>query len=115
MPEEALDPEDAKLVTLARATRARTSAASAAAVRDTTGRTYAAAAVSLPSLQLSALQAAVVVAVASGASGLEAAAVLADHPSVDEISLSAVRELAGTGIPVVLADAQGEVQETVRT
>ena len=36
-----LPAEDAKLVTLARATRARTGAAEGAAVRDSDGRTYA--------------------------------------------------------------------------
>ena len=46
-----LSAEDAKLVTLARATRARTGAAEGAAVRDLDGRTYAAATVALPSLQ----------------------------------------------------------------
>ena len=45
-----LDPEDAKIVTLARSARARTGAAEGAAVRDTDGRTYAAATVALPSL-----------------------------------------------------------------
>ena len=40
-----LTAEDAKLVTLARATRARTGAAEGAAVRDLDGRTYAAATV----------------------------------------------------------------------
>ena len=35
-----LDPEDAKIVTLARSARARTGAAEGAAVRDTDGRTY---------------------------------------------------------------------------
>ena len=40
-----LSAEDAKLVTLARATRARTGAAEGAAVRDQDGRTYAAATV----------------------------------------------------------------------
>ena len=53
--------EDAKLVTLARAARARTGAAEAAALRDTTGRTYVAVAVDLPSLRLPALAAVVVV------------------------------------------------------
>ena len=38
-----LIPEDAKLVVLARATRARTGATSGAALRDLDGRTYAAA------------------------------------------------------------------------
>ena len=40
-----LSAEDAKLVTLARATRARARAAEGAAVRDLDGRTYAAASV----------------------------------------------------------------------
>src|SRR3954467_13334764 len=53
-----LDPEDAKLVTLARSARGRTGAPEGAAVRDTDGRTYLAASVDLPSLKLSALQAA---------------------------------------------------------
>ena len=65
-----LDPEDAKLITLARSARARTGAAEGAAVRDDTGRTYLAATVELPSLRLTALQAAVAAAVSSGASGI---------------------------------------------
>ena len=43
-----VDPEDEKLVTLARSARARTGAAEAAAVRDDIGRTYVAATVALP-------------------------------------------------------------------
>ena len=43
-----LDPEDAKLITLARSARGRTGAAEGAAVRDTDGRTYLAATVDLP-------------------------------------------------------------------
>jgi hypothetical protein len=112
---EVLDPEDAKLVVLARSARARTSAAEGAAVRDGTGRTYAAAAVSLPSLTLSALQAAVTVAVASGATAFEASAVVSDQAEVDDASLSAVRDLGGPGIPVILAGLDGEVRATVRT
>ena len=45
-----LGPEDAKLVTLARATRARARATEGAAVRDLDGRTYAAASVRLEHL-----------------------------------------------------------------
>jgi hypothetical protein len=71
-----LDPEDQKLVTLARSARARTGAAQGAAVRDGDGRTYVAATVQLPSLHLSALQVAVAMAVSSGAPGLEVAVVL---------------------------------------
>ena len=71
---ELTDPEDAKLLTLARANRARAQALEGAAVRDTDGRTYSAASVDLPSLHLSALQVAVAMAISSGVKGLEAAA-----------------------------------------
>ncbi len=69
---DVLDPEDQKLITLARSARARSSANEGAAVRDTDGRTYVATTVALPSLHLSALQLAVAMAVSSGALGLEA-------------------------------------------
>jgi hypothetical protein len=88
-----LGPEDAKLVTLARAARARTGAAQGAAVRDADGRTYAAASLTLPSLQLSALQIAVAMAVSSGAPGLEAAVVLGDDPA-DPVGEAVAREVA---------------------
>jgi hypothetical protein len=100
-----LDPEDAKLVTLARSARARTGAAQGAAVRDTDGRTYVAATVVLPSLQLSALQVAVAMAVSSGAPGLEAAVVLGADPS-DPAGESSVRDLA-PGAPILLAGPDG--------
>jgi hypothetical protein len=107
---EALDPEDAKIVTLARSSRARTGAAEGAAVRDIDGRTYAAATVALPSLSLSALQAAVAAAVSSGAPGLEAAAVVTSAGAVDAASLAAVRDLAPTA-HVLRADPSGAVAE----
>jgi hypothetical protein len=66
-----LDPEDAKLVTLARGAMARAEAGSGAAVRDLDGRTYAGAPVRLRALELTALQAAVAAAVSSGAAGFE--------------------------------------------
>jgi cytidine deaminase len=88
-----LQPEDAKLLTLARSARARTGAAQGAAVRDSDGRTYVAASVELPSLQLSALQTAVAMAVSSGAPGLEAALVLGDDPA-DAAGEAAVRDVA---------------------
>ena len=103
-----IDPEDTKIVTLARSGRARTGAAEGAAVRDTDGRTYAACTVALPSLKLTALQAAVAAAVASGAEGLEAAAVVTDSDTVDTESVAAVRDL-GRETPVLRADAQGAV------
>ncbi len=107
-----LDPDDAKIVTLARSSRARTGAAEGAAVRDTDGRTYAAASVALPSLSLTALQAAVAAAVSSGAEGLEAAAVVTGSDAVDADSLSAVRDL-GPDAPVLRADAAGAVVERI--
>lgn len=107
-----LDPEDAKLVTLARAVRARNGAAEGAAVRDLDGRTYNASTVALPSLKLTALQAAVAMAVAGGAEGLEAAVVVTEDTRVDEESLAAVRDLTSSG-PVFLATTAGEVRERV--
>ena len=74
-----LSAEDAKLVTLARATRARARAEEGAAVRDLDGRTYAAASVRLEHLTLSALEVCVAMALASAAAGLEAAVVCAAH------------------------------------
>jgi hypothetical protein len=106
-PEE-LDPEDVKLVTLARSARARTGAAEGAAVRDTDGRTYAAGPVDLPSLRLSALQLAVAMAVSAGAPGLEAAAVVTESSTVDSAGLVAVRDLAA-GAQVLLAGPDGSL------
>jgi hypothetical protein len=107
MPDE-LSPEDAKLVTLAKSVRARTRAAEGAAVRDLDGRTYAAAAVDLPSLRLSAVAVAVAMAVSSGAQGLEAVVVMTEAP-LSEADLGIARDLAGPGVPVLLADAAGKV------
>ncbi|MGZ5416312.1 MAG: cytidine deaminase [Nocardioides sp.] len=109
MPTELTDPDDKKLVTLARSTRARTRAAEGACVRDRDGRTYAAATVDLPSLQLSAVQVAVAMAVTSGAAGLEMVAVLGDAAVLDEADLSVVRDFAGAGVPVHLAAPDGSV------
>ncbi|WP_018683128.1 hypothetical protein [Actinokineospora enzanensis] len=108
-----LDPEDAKIVTLARSSRARTGAAEGAAVRDLDGRTYAAATVALPSLRLTALQAAVAAAVASGAEGLEAAAVVTEAGEVDADSVAAVRDLTAAA-PVLRADPTGAVVDVLR-
>lgn len=108
-----LDPEDAKLVTLARSARARTRAAQGAAVRDTDGRTYVAATVALPTLALSALQVAVAMAVSSGALGLEAAVVLGDDAdgTADDAGVAAVRDVA-PGAAVLFAAADGSVIAT---
>jgi hypothetical protein len=106
-----LQPEDAKLVTLARSARGRTGAPEGAAVRDTDGRTYLAATVDLPSLQLSALQAAVAAAVSSGAQGLEAAAVVSEAEVVEGAGAAAVRDLAPSA-PVLLAAPDGALRST---
>ncbi len=108
------DPDDRKLLTLARTTRARIRAAEGACVRDTDGRTYAAASVDLPSLQLSAVGAAVAMAVSSGAAGLEAVAVLTDADAVAEDDLAVIREFGGAEVTVFRADARGQVLETLR-
>ncbi|HEX6074006.1 MAG TPA: cytidine deaminase [Micromonosporaceae bacterium] len=111
---EDLDPEDGKLITLARAARARIGALEGAAVRDGDGRTYAAASVTLPSLSLTALQLAVASAVAAGASTFEASAVVTESPQVDDASLAAVRDLT-QDIPVYLAAPDGSLLASVRS
>lgn len=97
-----LSAEDAKLVTLARATRARTRAAEGAAVRDSDGRTYAGATVSLPSLQLSAVQVCIAMAVASGSRGLEAVVVMGAE-SLAEADAAVIREFGGEDVVIRLA------------
>ena len=109
----ALDPEDRKIVTLARSARARNGVPEGAAVRDDTGRTYVAGSVALTSLKLSALRTAVAMAVASGAASLEAAAVVSDAESVPAEDLAAVADLGGAGTPVLLAGPDGTVRGTV--
>lgn len=108
----ALDPEDLKIITLARSARARVSAAEGAAVRDETGRTYAAAAVALPSLRLSALRLAVAMAASSGATGLEAAAVVGEGAGPDPADLAVLGDL-GHGVRLFLASPDGTLRDTV--
>lgn len=111
---DALSDEDSKLVTLARAVRARNGAAAGAAVRDETGRTYAATPVTLPSLRVSAVQAAVVMAIASGATGLEAAAVVAgDDGPLGETDRAVVREFGGPAAPLHVVGPDGALRATV--
>ncbi|MEE4544375.1 cytidine deaminase [Streptomyces sp. V4-01] len=112
-PAAAENPEDRKLITLARSARARNGVPEGAAVRDGTGRTYVAGSVALDSLRLSALRTAVAMAVASGATSLEAAAVVtaADAPADED--RAAVRDLGGPDTPVILAGPDGAVRRTV--
>ncbi len=111
-PDDQPGPEDLKIITLARAARARVMATEGAAVRDETGRTYAAAAVALPSLRLSALHLAVAMAVSSGASSLEAAALVNDD-GPDPADLAAVRD-AGPGAVLFFAAPDGTLKATLR-
>ena len=112
-----MNPEDAKILTLAKATRARahaphTGLAEGAAVRDTDGRTYAAATVENkdPGLTTSALRAAVAAAASSGARAFEAAAVVTEG-LVSDSDLAVLREF-GPGVPLLLAGPDGELRET---
>jgi hypothetical protein len=114
-PLELTDPDDRKLVTLARSTRARTRAPEGACVRDQDGRTYAGATVDLPTLRLTAAQVAVAMAVTSGATSLEAVLVLGEAAVIDEADLSVVRDFSGEGVPVYLAAPDGTVVASVRS
>jgi hypothetical protein len=108
-----LDAQDAKLVTLARASMARIGADQGAAVRDADGRSYAAGPVALNSLSIGALDLAVAQAVSAGATGLEAAAVVS--ATVDGIDVGVVREVGGEGLPVYVANPQGDVVQVLTT
>jgi len=110
-----LSAEDTKLVTLARATRARVGAAEGGAVRDGDGRTYAAASVDLPSLKLSALQVCVAMAVASGSRSLEAAVLLTDSDDVGPDDLRVLTDFSGPGVVVHRGDPRGAVHQTIST
>jgi len=106
------DPDDLKIISLARAARARTQAEQGACVRDTDGRTYAATNVALPSLSLSAVTGAVAMAVSSGAEGLEAVALAADTGPADS-DLAVIADLAGDGVVLWLSDPAGIVTGSV--
>jgi hypothetical protein len=92
---DVVDPEDEKLVTLAKSARARTGGTEGAAVRDDIGRTYVAGPVTLPALSLTALQAVVAAAASSGVKTLEAAVVVTADGDVDR------GVLEGLGSPAV--------------
>ncbi|HEY5821058.1 MAG TPA: cytidine deaminase [Propionibacteriaceae bacterium] len=106
------NPEDRKIITLAKAARARTQAAQGACVRDTDGRTYAATSVQLPHLALSGITVAVAMAVSSGAQGLEAVALAADAAPTEQ-DLAVVRDLPGSDVLVWFTNPQGAVQSKI--
>lgn len=124
---EDLDPEDAKILRLARVARQRayvpaadgdgaasdgaaSDGAEGAAVRDTDGRTYAAATVAHPNaaLSTSALQGALSAAYSSGARTFEAIVVLGSAPGLSARDGELAAALA-PGVPALLADARGVV------
>ena len=109
------DPEDAKIVTLARTARTRgyPVPAEGAAARDETGRTYAAATVDLGERAVSALTGALSAAVSSGARRFEAFALVADAPTLGDDDRALLRGLAA-GTPVLLATPDGVVVATER-
>lgn len=107
---QATDPEDVKIINLARASLARSRAREAACVRDTDGRTYAGANVDLPHLRLSAIAVAIAMAVSSGAPGLEAVALAGEvhHPREEDLAL--IKDLPGDRVAVWSVDAAGAVR-----
>ncbi|WP_370652616.1 cytidine deaminase [Frankia sp. Cj5] len=123
-----LEPEDAKLVILARSARPRayvprggTAAAEGAAVRDTDGRTYAAATVENADarLSVSALRAAVVAAASSGARRFEAAAIVServalpapDGPAPDGLAPDGEAPPSVPGVPAAVPAAVPAVDD----
>ena len=109
---EFTDPDDKKLATLARATRARTGAAEGACVRDQDGRTYAGATVDLQHLRVSAVGVALSMAASSGATSLEALAVVTEG-ALRADDLAAVRELGGDAVTVFRCGPDGSPVEQV--
>ena len=81
------NPEDLKLLTLAKATMARSNSSSAAALRDNTGRTYVAIPVKSGEFEVDSLLAVLVVAKASSISGIEAIVVCGLEPATSSISV----------------------------
>ena len=84
--------EDAKLLTLARASLKRNDVAQSAALRDGTGRTHVGNSIELQTLTLDALQVALAMALSSGADAIEAAVVVGHQPSA--VSLRNIREIS---------------------
>jgi hypothetical protein len=99
------NPEDDKLVTLAKATLTRSGAKQAAALRDNTGRTYVAISVASPSLNLDAFEAVLTVALASGITGVESVVACGDQPA----NSKAIRDFAPTATIFYINSSGAEV------
>jgi len=80
-------PEDLKLVTLAKATMARSNSKSAAALRDNTGRTYVAVPVKSGDFEIDSLLAVLVVAKASGITGIEAIVIAGEVAPASSVAI----------------------------
>ena len=87
-------PEDLKLLTLAKATMARSNSISAAALRDKTGRTYVAIPVKSGEFEVDSLLAVLVVAKASGITGIEAIVIAGQAPAVSSIAIIRAQDSA---------------------
>lgn len=105
--------EDQKLITLAKAARARIGAAEGAAVRDTTGRSYTGATVPLNTVSLTAVDLAVASAYAAGAEGLEAAALISAEGAIDQKSMDALGELGPGRVRTYVCDESGDLTAVI--
>ena len=101
------NPEDLKLLTLAKATMTRSNSKSAAALRDYTGRTYVAIPVKSGDFEVDSLIAVLVVAKASSINGIEAVVVCGDEPTLSSISIIKSED---SGAKIYLA---GEADELI--
>ncbi|MEI6362545.1 MAG: cytidine deaminase [Actinomycetes bacterium] len=99
------DPENVKLLTLARGAMSRVRAPQGAALRDETGRTYSSASVSLPSRSFSAVSLVVAQAAASGARGIEAVVVVGEPAAAEDVVL--IRDLGGFVARIAQCEADG--------
>jgi hypothetical protein len=99
------NPEDAKLLTLATSTLARSNAHQAAALRDTTGRTYVAVNVTSPSLNLDAFEAVLTVALASGITGIESVVAAGSQPA----NVKAIKDFAPTATVFFVSASGGTI------
>jgi hypothetical protein len=106
------DPEDLKLITVARAALGRSGTPQSACVRDATGRAYAGTSVQLEHLRLSAIAVAVAMAVSSGATGVEAAALVGEEePGAEDLAI--LRDIAVDGAAIWWVDPGGRVQSVI--
>ena len=117
--DQPLDPEDAKILTLARVALQRayapyTGVVEGAAVRDIDGRTYAAATVENADSRLttSAVRAALAAAVSSGARSFEAVALVSGALTLATDDVSVIAEF-GAFTPVLIAGPDGVLVQTV--